>query len=119
LVHPKLKKWLGEVVGKEAEDLSRHDKWLCMMYPRLKLLHKLLAQDGVIFISIDENEITNLRLVGSEIFGDSNYIATITVIVKPEGRRYGFFAKTHEYILVFSKDFDSLYLNEIEVEGTK
>lgn len=116
---PKLKKWLGEVVGKEAEDLSRHDKWLCMMYPRLKLLNKLLAQDGVIFISIDENEMTNLRLICSEIFGDSNYIATITVIVKPEGRRYGFFAKTHEYILVFSKDFDSLYLNEIEVEGTK
>ncbi len=43
---PKLKKWLGQVVGKEAEDLTRHDKWLCMMYPRLKLLHKLLAEDG-------------------------------------------------------------------------
>ena len=51
---PKIKKWLGEVVGKEGEDLSRHDKWLCMMYPRLKLLQKLLAEDGVIFISIDD-----------------------------------------------------------------
>jgi len=116
---PKMKKWLGDVVGKEAEDLTRHDKWLCMMYPRLKLLHKLLAEDGAIFISIDENEMTNLRLMTSEIFGNSNYIATITVIVKPEGRRYGFFAKTHEYILVFSKNYESLTLNEIEVEGTK
>lgn len=51
---PKIKKWLGEVVGKEGEDLTRHDKWLCMMYPRLKLLQKLLANDGVIFISIDD-----------------------------------------------------------------
>ena len=48
---PKIKKWLGEVVGKEGEDLSRHDKWLCMMYPRLKLLYKLLADEGVIFHS--------------------------------------------------------------------
>ena len=51
---PKIKKWLGEVVGREGEDLSRHDKWLCMMYPRLKLLHRLLAENGVIFISIDD-----------------------------------------------------------------
>lgn len=117
--HPKIKKWLGEVVGKEAEDLTRHDKWLCMMYPRLKLLHKLLADDGAIFISIDENEITNLRCFCNEIFGEANYISTITVIVKPEGRRYGFFAKTHEYILVFAKKASELFLNEIEVEGTK
>ena len=60
--HPKIKKWLGDVVGKEGDDLSRHDKWLCMMYPRLKLLHKLLAEDGAIFISIDENEAHHLRL---------------------------------------------------------
>ena len=50
---PKIKKWLGEVVGREGEDLSRHDKWLCMMYPRLKLLQRLLAEDGFIFVSID------------------------------------------------------------------
>lgn len=58
---PKIKKWLGEVVGKEGEDLSRHDKWLCMMYPRLRLLHKLLAKDGAIFISIDDNELYSLK----------------------------------------------------------
>ena len=53
---PHIQKWLGEVVGKEGEDLTRHDKWLCMMYPRLMLLQKLLADDGVIFISIDDRE---------------------------------------------------------------
>jgi len=74
---PKIKKWLGQVVGKEGEDLSRHDKWLCMMYPRLKLLHRLLAKDGVIFISIDDNEQANLRLICDEIFGSGNFITNI------------------------------------------
>ncbi len=71
---PKIKKWLGEVVGKQGEDLSRHDKWLCMMYPRLKLLHKLLAENGAIFISIDDNELANLKLLCDEIFGVNNFI---------------------------------------------
>ena len=74
---PKIRKWLGEVVGKEGEDLSRHDKWLCMMYPRLKLLQKLLAADGAIFISIDDVELPNTRLLMDEIFGSSNFITTI------------------------------------------
>ena len=74
---PKIRKWLGEVVGKEGEDLSRHDKWLCMMYPRLKLLHKLLAEDGVMFISIDDTEQAYLRLVCNEIFGNANFLASI------------------------------------------
>ena len=71
---PLIKKWLGQVVGKEGEDLSRHDKWLCMMYPRLKLLHKLLANDGSIFISIDDNEQAALKLICDEIFGSGNFI---------------------------------------------
>jgi len=75
--HPKIKKWLGEVVGRDGEDLTRHDKWLCMMYPRLKLLHKLLADDGAIFISIDENEQANLKLMCDEIFGVRNFINNI------------------------------------------
>ena len=54
---PRLLAWLGRTVGKEADDLSRHDKWLCMMYPRLHLLRQLLADDGAIFISIDDNEV--------------------------------------------------------------
>lgn len=73
---PKIKKWLGQVVGKEAEDLTRHDKWLCMMYPRLKLLHKLLADDGAVFISIDDNEQANFKLICDEIFGSGNFVGT-------------------------------------------
>ena len=64
---PRIKKWLGEVVGKEGEDFSRHDKWLCMMYPRLRLLQQLLSDDGAIFISIDDNEQANLKLICDEI----------------------------------------------------
>ena len=75
---PQIKKWLGEVVGKEGEDFSRHDKWLCMMYPRLRLLQKLLAPDGAIFISIDDNEFASLRLICDEIFGAHNFVATFT-----------------------------------------
>ena len=63
------------MVGKDGEDLTRHDKWLCMMYPRLKLLHRLLADDGAIFISMDDNEQANLRLICDEIFGVSNFIS--------------------------------------------
>ena len=116
---PQIKKWLGEVVGKEGEDLSRHDKWLCMMYPRLRLLHKLLSEDGVIFISIDDNELVFLNCICNEIFGINNFVDRITVIVKPEGRRYGSFAKTHEYLLVYAKSIDKINLNEITVEGKK
>ena len=56
---PEIKHWLGQTVGKEAEDLSRHDKWLCMMYPRLKLLREFLSNDGAIFISIDDSKSAN------------------------------------------------------------
>ena len=74
---PKIRKWLGKVVGQEGEDLSRHDKWLCMMYPRLKLLQRLLADDGVIFISISDVEHAYLRLICDEIFGSQNRISNI------------------------------------------
>ena len=116
---PEIRSWIGKVVGDEETDLNRHDKWLCMMYPRLRLLHELLSDDGAIFISIDDNEVANLKLICNEIFGINNFVDRITVIVKPEGRRYGFFAKTHENILVFAKKIGSLSLNEIEVEGKK
>ena len=75
---PRIKKWLGTVVGKEGEDLSRHDKWLCMMYPRLKLLQKLLVDDGVIFISIDTNELYNLKSICDEIFGSNCFVSDIS-----------------------------------------
>ena len=73
--HPTIQKWLGKTVGKLTEDLSRHDKWLCMMYPRLCLLHQLLRDDGVIFITIDDNEVHHLRILMDEIFGEENFAA--------------------------------------------
>lgn len=75
---PRIRKWLGQVVGREGEDLSRHDKWLCMMYPRIRLLQKLLAEDGVIFISIDDVEYANLKLVCDEIFGSDCFVSNIS-----------------------------------------
>lgn len=101
---PKIKKWLGEVVGREGEDLSRHDKWLCMMYPRLKLLHRLLAENGAIFISIDDIEFSNLQLICNEIFGQINHVATFVW-----QKRYSPDARTaisdaHEFILCYAKN---------------
>ena len=74
---PRIQKWLGKVVGAEGEDLSRHDKWLCMMYPRLRLLQKLLSDDGAIFISIDDNEQANLKLICDEIFGSHCFVSDL------------------------------------------
>jgi len=71
---PEIRRWLGEVVGKEGETLDRHDRWLCMMYPRLVLLKQFLRDDGAIFVSIDDNEVATLRLMMDEIFGGSNFI---------------------------------------------
>ena len=101
---PKLNKWLGKVVGKEAEDLTRHDKWLCMMYPRLKLLHKLLAEDGAIFISIDDNEQASLKLICDEIFGGGNFVTQFIWnkknVVQNDAK---FSSNNHEYIICFRK----------------
>src|SRR5690606_23123824 len=84
--HPKIRKWLGQVVGKEGEDLSRHDKWLCMMYPRLKLLHRLLSDNGIIFVSIDDGEVSPLKVLMDEIFGRNNFITPIYVQVRYAGK---------------------------------
>lgn len=102
--HPKIKRWLGQVVGKESEDLSRHDKWLCMMYPRLQLLKQLLSNTGVIFISINYFEDSSLKLICDEIFGRSNFISQLAVINNPKGRSDDkYIATAHESILIYRK----------------
>lgn len=106
--HPKIKKWLGEVVGKEGDDLTRHDKWLCMMYPRLRLLHQLLSPTGLIFISLDDNEIHSLKFMLTEIFGEKNFQSEIIIQSNKRGQTYKQLAKTHEYLLVFSKTQHSI-----------
>ena len=122
---PRIRKWLGDVVGKEGEDLSRHDKWLCMMYPRLKLLQRLLTEDGAIFISIDDNEVYNLKSICDEIFGSNCFVSNIswqrTYSMRNDSK--GIPAEI-EHILVYSKrpdwiprrlprtaDMDSKYKN--------
>ena len=101
---PKIKKWLGEVVGKEGEDLTRHDKWLCMMYPRLKILHKLLANDGIIAVSINDNELFNLGAIMNEIFGSFNRLACAPLRSEPSGGKDKTVLRTgHEYILFYTK----------------
>ena len=103
--HPKIKKWLGEVVGKDGEDLTRHDKWLCMMYPRLKLLHKLLADDGAIFISIDDNEQANLKLICDEIFGVRNFINNIIWQKKYSPQNDArYLSVMHDFIMLYAKN---------------
>jgi len=103
--HPKIKKWLGEVVGKEGDDLSRHDKWLCMMYPRIKLLHRLLAKDGAIFISIDDNEQANLKLMCDEIFGHNNFVTNIIWQKNYSPKNSAkHFSTDHDFILVYAKN---------------
>lgn len=73
---PLMKEWLGKVV--DRDDLERHDKWLCMMWPRLQLLHELLSADGVFLVSVDDNEVHRLRMLLDEIFGEESFLAQFT-----------------------------------------
>jgi len=102
---PEMKAWLGKVVGGETEDLSRHDKWLSMMYPRLSLLRQFLSDDGVIFVSIDDTEVNNLRLVLDEIYSSSNWICTLVWKRRqtPDSRNLNGVSADHEYVICYGK----------------
>ena len=93
-----------------------HSDWLTMMYSRLKLARNLLRDDGVIFISIDDNEVGNLRKVCDEVFGESQFIAQIVIQSNKRGQTYKEIAKTHEYLLVYSRN-EGVELNEVEKSG--
>lgn len=102
---PRIKRWLGEVVGKEGEDLSRHDKWCCMMYPRLRLLRQLLSQNGSLAISIGYHELNNLYHICREIFSDRQVI--IVTVQTSGGKPSAGFNYLQEYIVfVVNKDFE-------------
>ena len=104
LTQPQFKEWIGQAVGKEGEDATRHDKWCCMMYPRLQLLKELLRDDGAIFISIDDNEIANLRMMMDEIFGENNFVATIVwqnVYTVKNSARY--LSDMHDFVILYAK----------------
>ncbi len=94
----------GKKLSVNPETSGRyHTDWLNMMYPRLKLASNLLRDDGVIFISIDDNEVNNLRKICDEIFGEENFVAEIIVQANKGGRDYLQIAKTHEYLLCYLK----------------
>lgn len=111
--HPKIQKWLGSVVGDVDEDFCRHDKWLCMMYPRLKLLHKLLSPFGAILISIDDNEYSNLKSICNEIFGEINHLATFVWHSEGHTDNQDDITHVHEYILCYAKNKLSVTIQRI------
>lgn len=113
---PEMRAWLGQVVGKEAEDLSRHDKWLCMMYPRLRLLRDFLHPQGVIFVSLDDIEASRCKMLLSEIFGEKNFIANLIwkKMDSPSsnvGERI--FSNYHDHILCFARDKEKVNLIQL------
>ncbi len=91
-----------------------HSDWLSMMYSRLKLARNLLSEDGVIFISIDDNELHSLSRICSEIFGEKNYLGTFIVNSSPSAIDYGHIAKTHDYVLFYSKNCLKTKTNQLE-----
>jgi len=107
---PKIKEWFKKTVGPEGEDLCRHDKWLCMMYPRLKLLCDLLKDDGVIFVSIDDNEQTNLKYLMDEIFGPENFVL-LGVVNRPSEIASNFAISKHEYYAIYTKNINLFSLS--------
>jgi len=98
-----MQEWLGKVVDKE--DLTRHDKWLCMMMPRLKLLRDLLSDEGLIFVSVDDNEVHHLRALMNEVLGEGNFVALLTWrgmhTVRNSSKDFN---QNTEFLLVFARD---------------
>lgn len=100
---PMMQEWLGQVVDKE--DLTRHDKWLCMMMPRIKLLHELLAEDGVLFVFIDDDEQHRLRMLLDEIFGAQNFVSNIIWQKKFSPQNDAkYFSDMHDFVICYAKN---------------
>ena len=118
---PEMRKWLGKVVGKEGEDLTRNDKWLCMMYPRLSLLKDFLKEDGVIFISIDSNEIHRIRFLLDDIFGPKNFVEQFIWRSRlGKGGTANQTATIHEYILCYARRIEkAVFARDSKVSNGK
>ena len=100
---PEIRRWLGEVVGKEGETLDRHDRWLCMMYPRLVLLKQFLRDDGVLFCSIGKDEVGHLRLLLDEIFGAGCLIETFIFVTEGNTENAEDVTAVHDYVLAYGR----------------
>ena len=100
---PMMQDWFGKVV--DRDDLTRHDKWCCMMLPRLKLLRELLTDDGAIFVTIDDNEVHRLRFLMDEVFGEENFVATIVWHKMDSPKNTAIhFSEDHDYIMVYASN---------------
>jgi DNA modification methylase len=111
LTQPQFKEWIGRTVGKEGEDATRHDKWCCMMYPRLTLLRELLRDDGAMFVSIDDNEAGALRFLLDEVFHVEMPLATFVWKRRsPTGMRGDPVSVDHEYVYLYAKNRDKIAL---------
>ncbi|MDD9855450.1 MAG: site-specific DNA-methyltransferase [Gammaproteobacteria bacterium] len=111
-----MKRWLKENGAVDGDDEERHEKWLCMMWPRLQLLRELLAEDGVIFISIDDNEQHRLRMLLDEIFGESNFVASFIWHHRKSSQNDIHLSLSHNYILCYAKDSDEFELRREEID---
>ena len=110
---PLMRDWLGRVV--DRDDLTRHDKWCCMMMPRLKLLRELLREDGAIFVSIDDNEVHHLRSLMDEVFGEENFLATAIwqKVFSPKNTAK-YFSEDHDYVMAYARRIEAWRPNLIE-----
>lgn len=110
---PIIQKWLGKIVGENIDDLTSHDKWLCMMYPRIKLLWKLLSEHGVILISINDYEYANLKNICDEIFTQKNLVNTFIWYIDGHTDNQEKITQVHEYVLCYAKDKTKMNINNI------
>ena len=116
---PLMREWLEDNANPvDKEDLERHDKWLCMMWPRLQLLRELLAENGIIFITLDDNEAYRLQLILEEIFGEDNFIGNVAW-KKTTGDNKPTFAYTHDNVIIFCKNKEGLPRIELSEEQKK
>ena len=109
--NPLMREWLEQNGPVDGEDLERHDKWLCMMWPRLHLLKELLSEDGVIFVSIDVNEQHHLRVIMDEIFGEENFVADFVWNSTKSITNPALVSLSHTYNIVYGKSIDTLKNN--------
>ena len=108
-----MQQWIAANSPVDGEDLERHDKWLCMMWPRLQLLSQLLSEDGVIFVSIDDNEQHHLRMLMDEVFGEGNFVANIIWQKKfAPTNDAKYLSDNHDFLILFAKN-KSLWLPKL------
>jgi adenine-specific DNA-methyltransferase len=113
LTQPQFKEWIGRTVGKEGEDACRHDKWCCMMYPRLMLLKELLYNTGLILVSTDDNEIASLRLIMDEVFDEGNFAASFIWNTEGHTDNQAHVKVNHQYVIAYAKNLNILELEKV------